>query len=361
MSTSRRRKTDPLTYADGLPIKAGDEVAIQRRFWIPLSGVVTYVYDPESPPEREFNDYGFCVRTGYMTTRWYGGSPDDRLVFLKRKARKHEDGSAGPRKAHDPDYVPSTWFVDRVPTEPAGPPHSQCLQGSVQIDKTQIFPTAGGGELHLRPGGVNAEFWISVAEPRQGWGEDELVIETCLADNDGGWWACRSYMDVKSLVRTEQDAPFIGWNAAPTRWHDALKDNCLLSGLHAMLDRRKFYDLRLRSGEPPTVETYLVNEKYQGPRVDLALISGMGTLLVRVSGLIHEVYHRDDIDAEAHIGMLPDYAYELPLSVLFPLVSFGHRAVRYGWVSEPVENPIKFERLGGGRPAQQTVVATTGR
>jgi hypothetical protein len=362
---SSRAKSDALTYADGLPIEAGDEVAIQRRLGLPELGLVTYIYDPTCPPDREFNDYGFCVRTKDETTRWYGGSPEWRVVLRRRKApdpSPREGAPPEPRRVHDPDSIPSTWIRDRFPTEPAGPPGCQRLSGRVEIAKPEVFPTGGGGELHFRPGGFDASFWVSLAEPRDE--TDDLVVETHVADDKGTGWTCRAYMVASLLVETDRAEPFVRWDAAPPQWQDAMMDNCLLSGLYALLDARYGYDLRLHSGDPLTAETYPIKEKHQGATVDLALVQSTGNLLVRVSQLYHEVYPRgtdwrSTPTRATDMGMLPTYAYELPPSVLFPRASLTQYAGRFDWFFEPVENPIKFWQWGARGEAQENVVPTT--
>lgn len=367
MSKSGQTKSAPLTYADGLPIKAGDEVAVQRRLGMPKPGVVIYVYDPTCPPDREFNDYGFCVLAKDETTNWYSSSPEWRVVLRGRKApdpSPREEGPPEPHQVHDPGSMPSTWITDRFPTEPAGAPHGQRLFGHVELAKSEVFPTGGGGELHLGPGGVDASFWVSLAEPRDE--TDDLIIETQVADAKGTGWTCRSYMSVRMLVETNRAEPFVRWDAAPPHWQDAMMDNCLLRGLSALLDGRYGYDLRLLSGDPQTAETYPIHEKHQGATVDLALVQSTGNLLVRVSQLYHEVYPRGtDWRAtptrSTDIGMLPTYAYELPPAVLFPRGSSSQYAGRFDWFFEPVDNPIKFWqwRTGPAGEAQDNVAATT--
>jgi hypothetical protein len=216
--------------------------------------------------------------------------------------------------------------------------------------------------LHLGPGGVDASFWVSIAEPRDE--TDDLIIETHVADEKGSGWVCRSYMGAHMLVETHRAEPFVRWDAAPPHWQDAMMDKCLLRGLYALLDGRERYELRLLSGDPPTAETYVIKEKHQGATIDLALVERTGNLLVRVSQLNHEVYPRGadwrSMSVKAtDIGMLPTYAYELPTYALFPRVSSTQYAGRFDWFSEPVENPIKFWRAGRGGTAQEDVVATT--
>lgn len=215
----------------------------------------------------------------------------------------------------------------------------------------------------MGPGAVNAAFWISIVEPRDEF--DALVVETWLADDQGGGWRCRSYVDAFMLVETERLEPFQRWDSAPQEWKQAMSQHCLLRDLSTLLDGRETYELRLSSGDADATQTYVIKEKHQGPILDLALVKENGTVIARVSRINHEVMPRDWRTSKARavdMGVLPTYAYELSLSALFPLPESRHSVGRYDFFFDD-ENPkpVTFYPWQPRGTPQANVVATGDR
>lgn len=273
------------------------------------------------------------------------------------------DDPIRPQTKHDPDCVPRTWLTDRITPEEAGEPQCKRVTGEFELKSPAVFPTVSGGELRVGPGMVNAAFWISPVEPRDP-ESDDLVVETWLADDQGRGWRCRSYVGAYLVFESNRVEPFQSWESAPSDWKHAMSESCLLRDLRVLLDGRDAYELRLSSGEPGMEEPYLIKNKHQSITLDLALVEGTGTAIVRVSQFYHQVIRRGidwrtSMEPSVDIGFLPTYAHELSPSTLFPRPGYGHYVGRYDeFFNEENPEPVTFYPWEPSGTPQENVVAT---
>ncbi|MEM8931039.1 MAG: hypothetical protein AAGE94_07680 [Acidobacteriota bacterium] len=129
---------------------------------------------------------------------------------------------------------------------------------------------------------------------------DFLQLETRIRDEDGSWWAARTFLQGDALVLPVLPDDDVGesvdrvevctWSEAPDAWRAAIESGCLVTDVTYLLDSRERYRLWVDERWWPLIL------KYQGPSVDLAVLDD--ELVARAKTMIFEDWDGDPWDSD---------------------------------------------------------------
>lgn len=242
------------------------------------------------------------------------------------------------------------------PLEEAGAPLTGLLPLEVSVDEL-IHRTAAGGTLEFH-GTVASEIRVA-HDPRYAADDVQpLRATTRLWDSDGGVWELGTWINPDAFceplfLETHESATLVRWSDAPPYWRNALRDRCIARGVKNLLDSRERYELKIG------MFRHIFMQKYQGAVIDLARLSDR-ELLVRISGLTHEIWEGDQWK---DIVPLYPIAFTIDSAVLSPLHAPQHHQQDRNDEDEDedderstrVERSYVFDRAGSGDQKQASV------
>jgi hypothetical protein len=185
------------------------------------------------------------------------------------------------------------------------------------------FATAGNeGKLVIGAGTIRGEMKMEF-RPERGEGEemDTVVCSLRLADATGHTWESRLLMLPYLLtdpIEPGAKLPAGGFrfcDDAPPAWREALAHNCLISGVHNLLDTRDAGELAI-SGTP-----HRIYFKQQEPLVDVAYLDASAMFIVRISRLHHDI---STAGTFAGSSPIPPFCYAVPAEDLLFMAAPHH-------------------------------------
>ncbi len=257
----------------------------------------------------------------------------------------------------------------QLPHEPTGAPSVSSFEVTVALDERIDFPTQPDGALTLGPGAVRCQLAIDKedATPPDHDPNDPVPLRvTCVVvDESGTAWHATTFIHTDMLTN-ELEPPRAErghirfWNDVPDAWRAALDQRIVVNDIWSLIDSRERFEM------PVGDLKVTVFNKYQGPRIDCALLEGAGDpaacqLVVRCTDM---VYERAVDGAGREVAEDVDqvsYGFLLDAIELLPIVAPDHhyRSLEAWHEGDTSPGPIfQVEAKSMGGAPQQSVSFT---